>query len=203
MVELDFQLTTDDVLVAVHDWDVEVPGARQGSVEAHESGLLRGDPAARTSSDLFPTLAEVLAEIDMSMPLNLEIKRRASDPARLIEILGAAIAERTDVIVSSFDWPTLGLLRRELPDVPIAPLAKYTSEGLLDAAERMRAASIHCKQILVEPTLVTDATRNGWPVLAFTVNRVEDAKSLFEQGVAGVFTDFPGRLRSSLAAADG
>lgn len=199
MVELDFQLTSDGELVAVHDWEVELPSGRV-VIEAQQAPLLRGDPENRDPASPFPTLAEVLAEIDTDLPLNLEIKRRTADAGRLVRRLADLLGASSGVVVSSFDWGTLELVRDILPRVPVAPLAKYTAEGLLEAAARLEAVSIHCRQVLVEPGLIADARRDRRPVLAFTVNRSEDARRLFEMGLAGVFTDFPGRLRQELSA---
>ena len=61
------------------------------------------------------------------------------------------------------------------------------------------AWSVHCSRTLVDHELMELAAAR--PVLTYTVNELAEAQELFALGVAGVFSDFPGRLRRQIEAA--
>jgi glycerophosphoryl diester phosphodiesterase len=205
MVELDLQLSADGELVACHDWHLERMGDRALVVEeatldrlaeVEVSGPFRQAGHHRTLA----TLPQVLAALPSDVPLNLELKRRRADPARLVERLAVTVSGRPRLLVSSFDWPLLETVRRALPDVPLAPIGGRHADpaALVDAAAALDAWSVHCRRSLATARLV--AAAGGRPVLAYTVNEPAAARRLFDRGVRGVFTDFPGRLRAGLGS---
>lgn len=192
MIELDVQLTADGRLVAFHDWDLE---RLAGGPEVVEES-----PYARLV-DRFPrisTLPEIFAGLPDAMPLNVELKRRRADPRALVKALGDALGDRDRILLSSFDWQLLDAVAEALPERPLAPIGDGSAAELLGAAERLGAWSVHCHQRLAEPGLLAAAAAAERPVLAYTVNDVATARRLIESGVAGLFTDAPGRLRREL-----
>jgi glycerophosphoryl diester phosphodiesterase len=203
MVELDLQLTADGRLVVCHDWDlarlgdsdlvIETSGY-SALAEVEISGPFRLPGRRRTLS----TLPEVLAALPAEVALNLELKRQTADPQRLAERLAAAVVGRPRLLISSFDWPLLGIVRDLLPGAALAPLGGRHADpaALVDQAAALDAWSIHCRRSLASVRLVAAAGER--PVLAYTVNEPDVARRLFDRGVRGVFTDFPGRLRSGL-----
>jgi glycerophosphoryl diester phosphodiesterase len=204
MLELDLQLTVDGVLVVVHDWDLMrlagvplvVEESGSAALRALAVGFLAGVPC------WLPRLDEVLAALPAALPLNLELKRRRASRERLSAALLPAIAAsggRERLLVSSFDWPLLALLRARAADLPLAPLAESDPKALLAAGRELAAASLHCHRGLATRTLVAAARRDGRPLLAYTVDEPKVARRLFAVGVAGVFTDRPGFLRRGLA----
>lgn len=194
MVELDLQLTADGSLVAFHDWDLRRLAGVSMVVESSPLDRLR------ESGLPLPTLEQVLGALPGEQPLNLELKRRRTDPGALARRLAAAIEGRDRLLISSFDWSLLEAVRELLPERPLAPIARLRSPPLLAAAERLGAWSVHCHRRLVSARLATAARESGRPLLAFTVNDVAEARRFLELGISGLFTDHPGRLRRELAA---
>lgn len=204
IVELDLQLTADGALVACHDRDLRrlVPGGPGGDpadagaaklvVEASELAALRG------SGLELPTLPEVLAVLPAAVPLNLELKRRRADRRAFARTLRRAVAGRSRLLISSFDWPLLAEVRELEPERPLAAIGRVRSPPLLAAAERLGAWSVHCHRRMVAAPLVAAAHDRGRPLMAFTVNDPAEARRFFDLGVDGVFTDHPGRLRRQL-----
>ncbi len=189
MIELDVQLTSDGRLVVFHDWDLTRLADRPEVVEETAAGRL---------AELLPelsTLPEVFAALPESMPLNVELKRRNADARTFSTALEAALGTRPRVLLSSFDWALLELVRLQLPESRIAPLAHESTDGLLEIAERLDAWSVHCHWEIADPDLINGSRR---PVLVYTVNEADQALELFDRGVAGIFTDAPGRLRQEL-----
>jgi glycerophosphoryl diester phosphodiesterase len=112
----------------------------------------------------------------------------------------AALGDRANVVVSSFDWEQLSVLRRAAPRIALAPLSSRPPvEEVLAVADRLAAFSIHVHALCVAPALLDAARAAGRPVLAYTVNDAGDARALFAAGVSGVFTDDPARLMRELA----
>ncbi len=193
MIELDVQLTQDGSLVAFHDWDLERLAGRPEVVEESSRARL---------AEIVPTLAtldEIVDRLPAAMPLNVELKRRNAGAPELVRALAAILGDRPRVLLSSFDWRLLEAVRRALPARPLAPIGDGSAAELLAAADRLAAWSVHCHRRLAEPALIDAARAEGRPVLAYTVNDAAAARELFERGVAGVFTDAPGRLRRELA----
>lgn len=196
MIELDLQLTSDGQLVAAHDWVVEVDG-ESWTVEECLASRLRA-AAARTGSEQFPVLSQILDEIPESVPLNLELKRRGADLGRWVESLASVVGERQNLLLSSFDWDLLEVVRRALPERPVAPIGSRQPHALLQAAERLEAWSVHCHRRLAFDDFLSAARTSRWPVLVYTVNDVALGRSLVERGVSGLFTDAPGRMLAAL-----
>lgn len=199
MVELDLQMTLDEELVAVHDFEVEV-GGRMVRPEGVEVGTLReegpGPEAGRETP--FPTLEEVLEALSEQVPLNLELKRETADPGRWADVLSETLGGRGNVLLSSFDWALLEEVRRAFPGTPVSPIGSRKPHDLLRAAERLDAWGVHCHRRLAFSDFVDAASASRWPVLVYTVNEAASARQLFERGVAGVFTDAPGRMLAEL-----
>ena len=205
MIELDVQLAADGELVVVHDWDLErlagvplvVEETAAAALRPHAVGAVAGAPC------WIPELAEVLTALPPGLPLNLELKRRRADRARLVDAVLRAVAGRERVLVSSFDWELLRQLRRRVRELPLAPIAEREPARLLAAGRELDAATLHCHRRLATRGLAGAARRAGQPLLAYTVNQPKGARRLFGVGVAGVFTDHPGALRRGLVVGVG
>ncbi len=203
LVEVDVQLTADGKLVAFHDWSYERLGGRRGSIEDsrwEELQDLRLGAAAGERQERIATLAELLDLLSDDVPLVLELKRRRAALDTFLEALARPLAGRLEILVSSFDWELLSLVRDRWPEVPIAPLGSRSPAALLAAGERLAAWSLHCPPDVASSLLESVLAPERLPrVLVYTVNDAAQARDLFARGIAGVFTDFPGRLRDELA----
>jgi glycerophosphoryl diester phosphodiesterase len=204
MIELDIQLTADGVPLVVHDWDLQrLAGAPLviETADADDALRMRLAPSSLPGeqSHRIPRLQEVLHLVPDTFRLNLEIKRRQADRETLVQALARLLADRENLLVSSFDWDLLTKLRQELPAAAFAPLAKRGWRGLLEAGRRLEAFSLHCHWRMARPALIAAARADGRPVFVYTVNSVDAAVGHLRRGVQGMFTDFPGRLRGLAA----
>ena len=207
MVELDLQLTADGTLVAFHDRDLRLLKQEAVPIESlsldhlAEAVFLDRQGEKRTGGTI-PTLATILRQLPADLPLNLELKRYGADRERLVSALGREIAGREQLLVSSFDWDLLALVRHRLPDRPVAPIADRDGDALLQAAQELEAFSVHSEWQIARHTLVHQALAAGRPTLVYTVNQQDLARRLLARGVSGLFSDHPGRLRRQLEARD-
>jgi glycerophosphoryl diester phosphodiesterase len=203
MVEVDVQLSADQVPVLFHDWDLRRLAGRSEIVERTPAHTLLDiqfpDPFGKDPARIL-TLEAALAGFSAQFPLNLELKRRFHEPRLVTEalspILETALAGNRPLLLSSFDWTLLSEIRRSMPHVPIAPLGRWKADELLEKAAALNAFSIHAHHELA-PALTS---RTPLPVIAYTVNDPREAKRLIDLGVTGVFTDTPGLLRRELSS---
>jgi glycerophosphoryl diester phosphodiesterase len=211
MLEIDVQLATDDELVVFHDQDLSRLGGGDRRVVEQMSraelatvdlSLARDDARGREPlRGRAPALAELLAALPRDYPINVEVKRFHADSSWLARAVANALAERRNVIVSSFDWQALASVRALLPPMPVAPIEGRRPEAVLDAARKLDAWSIHVHRRLANAELVAAARAAGRPLLVYTINDAAEARELFAMGVSGVFTDHPARLLRELEPA--
>ena len=142
--------------------------------------------------------AQVLEALPVETPLNVELKRREADPERLVARLALDLDRRDRVLVSSFDWELLALVRCLLPEQLLAPIGRRSADELLLVADELGAWSVHCHRRLASEVVASGVSAR--PVLAYTVNDADEARRLLKLGVSGLFTNAPGRLRAELEA---
>lgn len=207
MVELDLQLTADGSLVAFHDRDLHLLNQEavplEGlSLDQLAEAVFLDRRGKKRRGDSIPTLAKTLATLPVDLPLNLELKRYGADREALVSALDREIAGREQLLLSSFDWDLLALVRQRLPGRPVAPIAKEAADALLDAARELEAYSVHCDWRMARHNLVHQARAAGRPTLVYTVNQPDLARRLLARGVSGLFSDHPGRIRRQLEMAE-
>jgi len=202
MIELDVQLTADDEIVVCHDDTADRT--------TNGSGLLRDmtleqirrlDAGAWYSPEYaderIPTLGEVFELVPSDVGINIELKCADN---RIIRLLPALIREygRTEsVVISSFHHRLLHRLKTAAPNLRIGLL--YTAL-LRDPVKLVRdfgldVWSVHPHHALIEPEDIAALRANGQRVYPWTVNDPDAMKRLLAQGVSGIITDYPDRLR--------
>lgn len=214
--ELDVQISADGIPVVIHDLTLDRTTDRIGVVSAQTLvGLRQADAGAHFSPDRgvtypwrgrrvrIPTLAEVL-EAFPSMPMLVDIKDpRAGEAIRRV-LLDMHATER--VVVASEEAEGLDgfrdpPFRRAATSADIAALYSATmlrrsppigGYRVLSVPERYRGLPVPTRRF------VTMARGQGCPVHVWTVNTALVARRLWDQGVAGIVTDFPDVIRPAL-----
>ncbi|WP_029010749.1 glycerophosphoryl diester phosphodiesterase [Azospirillum halopraeferens] len=208
-VEVDTMLTRDGVPVVIHDDTLDRTTSGRGAVaDTDLADLRRLDAGAwfdpRFAGETVPTLQEVLDLVrDLGPGLNLEIKpsagRNAETARAALAVLAAAPLPAGRLLVSSFEPECLEVAGRLAPDVPRGYLMDETPADWAAIADRLGAATLNVDQRRQTADSVAAFRATGRPVLAYTVNDAARARTLFDWGVTGVFTDAPGRLAAELA----
>lgn len=189
-VEVDVRRSGDGKLVLSHEPDLggHVVAATPWSVLA---GLDLGGghhPAL---------LDEALAALP-GVGFQLEVKNWPGDPGyepdhRLA--LETAERSRPDDVVTGFNWETLALVHRVFPDV---------ATGVAIAAPIALGEAVrHCLEVghvalVPDQALVTEAVGSELAVFPWTVNDPSRAAELVGLGVAGIITDDPGLLSTTI-----
>ena len=160
-----------------------------------------------------PSLAQVfdLAEAKNSnIKYNIEIKAQPKydniftpEPAEFVQLVLEQINkynvfERTNL--HSFDLRILEEVKRQAPTMPVAVLV----DGNENIIEKYSALSFKPEIIspyfqLLNPHLVIELQSEGFQVIPWTVNQVEDMQRIIDFGVDAIITDYPDKLLALLS----
>jgi glycerophosphoryl diester phosphodiesterase len=142
----------------------------------------------------------------------------SADPQEFVDVVLAAIraAGKVDrVEIQSFDWRTLPLVHRVEPSIPLVTL--WTAQtwvpgspwlaGVNPAvvgdpvigATLVGANILSPDYVLVDKSLVDRAHSLGLKVIPWTVDDVDDMRAQIADGVDGLITNYPARLRALMA----
>ncbi len=223
-LELDLNVTRDNVLVVSHDPDLKPPictGPRDQSVirELTLEEVRRWDCGA-TRNPAFPrqqpvpgaripTFDEVLnlagrgdfgflVEIK-SYPKRPELTPAPAAYARMVIDAVRRHNLEKRVVVQSFDFRTLVEMKRQAPDIRLAALYNGAPRDFLSIAREGGGARIAAPEFkLVTAERVEAAHRAGLQVIPWTANTRKVWESLVAAGVDGVITDDPAELAAFL-----
>ncbi len=195
-VEFDVRRSADGALVVHHD--AEVPGV----------GLICETKVADLPAHV-PVLGAVIAAC-RGMAMNVEIKNKPGDPGAdpsgaLARAVAAELAEQgrlEDVIVSSFDAPTIEAVRAAEPALPVGWLlgGLASLDGALATALDRRYQALHPFFAGVDGRFVARCHDRGVAVNVWTPNAEHELAAMFEAKVDTLITD---RLTAALAMAAG
>lgn len=229
VLEMDLQLTADDVLVLIHDGTVDRTTDGTGRVRdmtleevkeldaGHTWEDDRGETPHRGEGIEIPTLEEVFEAFPEEWML-LEMKTDSGQ--EIVRALVDLIHEhdRGDrTIVASFDLDYLVEFRDLMPDVPTnMPEAEGRTFHVLHMTGAYRwwtppaqflQSPIDYEDFLifdevrvVTPALVRASEHRGIDVHVWTVNEPAEMHWLLNLGVHGILTDHPDRFEDVLAA---
>ena len=202
MIEIDLHTTRDGAIVITHDEDLEDLGGRGEVADATLGEIRRLDAGGGA---VVPILEEVLDAFGGRIPFNLELKRGSrAEYAGMEAVAVAEVARRgllEQALFSSFFPPVLEALREVSPEVRIAVLiSPRFPQGAIERALALGAEAINPERSLASPELVDSAHGEGLSVYVYTVDDPEEMHRLLDLGVDGLFTNYPGRMRTLLAS---
>lgn len=190
-IELDVHLSEDGEVVVIHDKTVD-------RTIANASGVVRHF----TSEELWrlgdvPTLNKVLHWLPKNKFINIEIKdKKATHPTvLLIEnfTLNSDLLYR-NIVVSSFDWEILRLVKALEPKIKIGVLIEDDLEAAFQFAKEMKAFSINPNYKSLNEEFVQKAHASQFKIHTWTVNHPEDITFVKNLGVDAIISDYPDRL---------
>ena len=208
-VELDVQLSADDVPVVFHDTTLERTTNGRGSlIETPLAVLRRLDAGAWFAPEFagqrVPTLSEALTAISAAgLGLCLEVKADEARGARTAEI---ALAEAQRLwpstapppMVSSFSRSALAVAHVAAPRWPRGFLADALSADWVAQARHLGCCCVHTRAAGLDRQRVAEIKAAGFGLLAYTVNEPADAVRLWGWDVDGVFSDCPDRILETI-----
>lgn len=119
-------------------------------------------------------------------------------PLQMAEMVCAVIASwgaTPRCRLQSFDHRVLNVLKKLLPEVPLAILVEDHNSpewhlSRLDFSPQTYSPDFH----LITEQLLSDCRKRNMRLIPWTVNEPEDMKRLIASGVDGLITDYPDRL---------
>lgn len=136
--------------------------------------------------------------------------------AVVAEVQASGAADRTTI--QSFDWSSLNLTKELAPELALVALSSgdaWMQVGQPGAAPELggididdydgslaKAAAARGYNVIspafssVTPKMIAEAHQLGLAVIPWTVNKPVDMERLMDQGVDGIITDYPTRLRA-------
>lgn len=193
MIETDLHLMRDGTIALYHD--DRIGGVAVGELSLDE--LRHHLPRA-------PTLQETLDRFGARIPFNLEIKSPPEgDYVGLEELVLREVKRHgllAQTLFSSFADSVLAKLRALEPKARLGTLVwiRQPGEPLLRAAS-VGAEAVHLHALLANEESVRAAHAAGLRVNVYTVDDPAVQLRLRDDGVDGIFTNAPGKLRALLA----
>ncbi|HYG89600.1 MAG TPA: glycerophosphodiester phosphodiesterase family protein [Azospirillum sp.] len=207
-VEVDVALTRDGMPVVLHDETLERTTSGTGYLSDIDlADLQRLDAgtwfAPGFAGERVPTFDALLdLVLNLGLGLNAEIKptpgRNAETAEATLNVLKRRWPSNRPLLVSSFEPECLDIAKALAPEIPRGYLLWDPPADWAAVADRVGAATINVEHGRQTASTVADYRATGRPVLAYTVNDAVRARTLFDWGVAGIFTDAPGRLAAEL-----
>ncbi|MEZ0346303.1 MAG: glycerophosphodiester phosphodiesterase [Infirmifilum sp.] len=190
-VEFDVRKTADGIPVIIHDDELKLltgVEARVSQLAFNELSKLKVLGAAR-----IPTLREVLALAKGRLYVDIEIKvpgveEEVADALRELGMI-------QDALVTSFLPGTLEQVKKIEPRVEVGLLLEEWDEEYLELAQKIGAKAILPAYEIITYDLVQKVKSQGYALITWTVNNLQDATHLLSLGVDGIITDDPCQLQ--------
>ncbi len=198
-IELDVQLSSDDVPVVIHDFTLHRTTSGYGNVNSKPLVELKSldaggwfSPAYR--NETIPTLNEVLAWAkNTNLILNIELKSRGLETLlekKVIELIHKhRLQER--VIISSFWKSSLQKVKKKNPQMQTALLIERPFREVLKQAKNLRIEAIHPNYKHASKLFIEAAHSEKLKIRPYTVNEKKKMAKLFQWQVDAIITDRP------------
>lgn len=210
-IELDVHCSKDGQLVVIHDESLERTTSGTGKVGDYSAAQLAKIDAGSYFNAAFtgvgvPTLDEVFDLVGNRCRVNVELKSDDPNGGDQAEPLIAMIKARNlydQVIVSSFNPPSLIKMRALAPTVPLGllyylPMPTFLRDAWFSPI--INPEALHPYHRLIDADLMAWANARSCPVNTWTVNDVAEAQRLAALGVNVIMSDVPDQIMAALAA---
>lgn len=194
MVEIDVQLTSDGVIVLLHDADLmRVTGdsrrIREITYNDLAGLLLITDQNIPDEKRKIPTLNDVLDLAKGQINLLIELKYYGFYPELAEEVVQMIRKKEMEnqVFLMSLSIPAVRQVNDIAPDLTLG----YTSAAAAGDITHLPIDFLAMFHQNITSQMVSSYSQNEQPVYAWTVNEPEDMILVIEKGVDGVITDNP------------
>jgi glycerophosphoryl diester phosphodiesterase len=216
--EIDVLLTSDGQLVAIHDETTGRTGGVDWLVAERSLAELKTLDVGSWKSPQFageriPTLAEVLAIIPSGKRLFIEVKCGAEAIPELRRVLESSCTSREQTVLISLDFDTIVAVKRAIGDrVAFWVTEQFAHEingaitlnpptcELVAQAVSAGLDGLDINDLPERPTgdiaLIRQA---GLQTCVWTVNSIDRATWLRNEGMQSITTDIPGKLAALLS----
>ena len=207
MVELDVQLTKDDVVVVVHDISMERLSGDPRHVtdmtwKELSSQTITGEMGEIVQKGKSCTLEDLFKTLKKRVHYYVELKTSEQQPVEYKRLLCEKVLALVkkyglldSVMFASFEMQSVEEMRKISQGVPVGLNVRgvLPSEVTLTALEKMGAA-ICPDQNLLDEKVIRAYKERGFRLMPWGVNEVDRMKQLMQWGIDAITTDYPNRL---------
>ena len=201
-VEVDVRRTASGHLILMHDATLTRTTNGRGKIAATPYEKIANLDAGGWFSPDFagepvPTLeAFIRLAGELGLYVNIEIKAETGEA----EAVGRAVAtllrdqwpsDRPPPLISSFSLEVLHGATQMAPNLPRGLAVNRVPDTVTLCKQAIECVSVHVDHRFLTQAKTARLIKNGYTVLAYTVNRPARAKTLYAWGVAAIFTDYP------------
>lgn len=201
-IEIDVQLSQDEVPVVIHDQTVNRCTNGSGNVAALTLSQLQKLDAGLWFDEQFrderiPTLAETLMFAKRHrVKLNIELKVHEGDSAELLcqavkRVIEDVGSECDLLLFSSFETEALMLMKHLLPDIRRGQLWQKVPGNARDMLTELQAFSVHCDYRFLDEATAKWVKAAGYQLYCYTPNFPELVEQHWRWGVDMMITDVP------------
>ncbi len=213
MLELDVQLSKDNIPVIFHDTKLDKKTNGSGFVSDYTLEQLQELDAGSWFDEKFkgekiPTLVELLEYARGRISVNIEIKTEAVKDVALynsensvekqVVALIKALGMKSSVMVSSFDYRAVKRIKELDPEIYTALLyEKEQSNGLnpKELVDLYHVDAFNCSGRELNRKWLDILNHNEIPFFVYTINEATQMKKVIEAGAKGIFSDKPDLLK--------
>lgn len=153
-----------------------------------------------------PTLEEALLFTkEKNWKVNLELKRLPDPfknfpvPEKVLTLINNIGIDHHQIIISSFNHEWLRAIEDMAPKIEIQALIGLSFTDPIDWGD-YSFEIYNARSTLIDEKQIKTAIEKGKRVNLFTVNEIEDMQRFMDQGVDGLITDYPQRLKTLMAS---
>lgn len=205
-VEIDIQLTLDNEIVVIHDYDTLRVSAEKKVIKytnlkdlkALDIGLCKGP---EWKGEKIPTLREVLDTIPKDCKLIIEIKSEDNILEKLNMELSKKDLQNSQIEIIAFDIATIAKAKQMMPQYKMLWLLDldyywywwFTYSSKQKLIEKIKSHNLDGVDVwagkLLNYNFIKSFNEAGLLVYGWTINNGEKAKTLIEYGIDGITTD--------------
>ncbi len=204
-VEIDIWTTRDGKIVLLHDrstkrttgTDLLVDKTRWDVIKTLDAGAFKD--SVKFAGERIPLLEDVLKEVPQGKKLVVEIKCDASVVRKLRRVVRkSGVADR--VVFIAFNWETIKKTAKYFPENDCYWLCgkQEVLDSKISEASAAGFKGVDLHWSLVDEALMIFCREHQLDVIAWTVDKLEEAKRLSELGVSGITTNRPGWLKGQV-----
>ncbi len=213
MLELDVQLTKDNIPVLFHDTKLDKRSNGKGLVADYTLSELQQLDAgswfgSQFKGEKIPTLREALERIKGRILINIEIKTEAVLPdadynhetsveKQVVDMVNE-MGIKDEVMVSSFDYRAVKRVKEIDREIYTALLYdKAQSKGLnpKQLVDLYAADAFNCSARQLSRGWIKMLNENNIPFFVYTINRKRQMRRVIKAGAKGIFSDKPDVLK--------
>jgi len=191
MIELDVNITKDRKFVIFHDYALDRLTNLKGNLIDYTLTQIK------KSDKKIITLEKCIGFFkNKKIKLNVEIKGKLEGHEK--EIYFFLKGHKNKIVVSSLNLKILKTMRKIDPKLKLGVLFTKPQNKFIDFAKKIKAYSLHPYKLALNKKIIYEAQKNNIKVYVWVVNNKTTMKHFIKQGVDGIMTDYPERLKEVL-----